>query len=46
MTGDVYIGGEPFDVDDDTRTLIHVPCGAHLFGDGTIATHVCDEAEL
>lgn len=39
---DVYIGDEPYDVDDETRTLVHVPCGTHLFGDGSIADHLCE----
>lgn len=39
MTADVYIGGEPYTVDDDT--LVHVPCGRRLFGDDQRTNHVC-----
>lgn len=41
MTGDVYIGGEPYIVHDDEKMLEHAPCGTWLFGDSKIAAHTC-----
>lgn len=38
---DVYIGGEPYLVHDESKTLEHEPCGAILFGDNSRANHTC-----
>lgn len=42
FSGEVDVGGEPYDVDDEGRGLTHVPCGEWLNGgEDTLARHLC-----